>query len=163
MPAAAVLKVILEKNAQSGPSVGPAKPPAKGALATIKASPVRSIAAMLAAGGGSYMGGKAVLGDSLAKEVDRQGNSPIVQGAADLLDKGEAAGKAVGDRAADPFKGALGTDPNTLPAKKPESGVLEGYWNKLKSGDTATVAGTGAAALLAAVLTHNLLKKRGKR
>lgn len=174
MPAASVLKTILLKNAADGavasdlkPATpvhtapeGAVKPWLKGnAGATIKANPVKSLATILATGAGSYFGGKALLGDSLAKEVDRNGNNPVVQGAAGLID----AGGAVADRVADPFKGVGGTDPNSLPAPPAKPGMLENYWNKLKSGDTATVAGTGAAALLAAVLTHNLLKKRSKR
>jgi hypothetical protein len=105
-----------------------------------------------------------VIGDSAAREVDRKGNNPLIQGAASLMDKGEAAGKAVVDRVADPFGGSLGDDPNSRPIVPPaKPGMLDTYWKNLKAGDPTTMIGTGAAALLAAVLTHNLLKKRSKR
>lgn len=83
-----------------------------------------------------------------------------------------SAGGAIADAAqagADKLHGLFSnaqTGPATkaeIDARKSDPGMLSNYWNKLKSGDTATVAGTGAAALLAAVLTHNLLKKRSKR
>ena len=44
-----------------------------------------------------------------------------------------------------------------------QQNMLERYWDRLKGGDAGTVAATGGAALLAALLTHNLLKKRSKR
>lgn len=96
--------------------------------------------------------------DSALRAIDRHGDSPFVQGVNAAID---AAGAAT-ERMRDPFK--------DTPARKPEPTLLERagdvagqYWRNLKSGDPLTIAGTGTAAILAGVLTHQLLKKKRAR
>lgn len=166
MPAAAVLATILRKNASDAAPVlapeGAVKPLLKApAGKAVSGRPGTSAALIAALAAGGYLGGKAAVGDSMARAVDRNGHAPLIQGASNAMDAGDAAATAAAERVKDPFAGVGSVDPNSLPAAKPQApGVLDSYWGKLKSGDPATVAGTGASALLAGVLTYNLLKKR---
>jgi hypothetical protein len=125
-----------------------------------KTTALMALATALTAGGASA----AWPGGSLADEVDRNPSGVLGSALKPVADAVVDGGGAVIDRIRDPFKGVSGVNPNSLPAPAPEKpGMLQQYWKNLKGGDPTTMIGTGAAALLAGVLAHNLLKKRTKR
>lgn len=80
-------------------------------------------------------------------------------GIADTAQAGADAAHGLFDKSK---KGPATTDEIAAATPK-RTGMVDKYVKNLKSGDPTTLVGTGAVAVLAGLLTHNLLKKRNKR
>jgi hypothetical protein len=78
------------------------------------------------------------------------------------LNAAQISGKPLPQSEIDRLNTSYGTGGKPLVAGKEAPGMVSNYLSALARGHVGTVAATGAAALLAGVLTYNMLKKKSK-